>query len=284
MHALTEQVRSGPPLDVTAPPLLLKVDCLDAVVIPVRAHLAPVTALAAVFDRTSPAARGQRAGAAGDLRRPGRPGPRPGTGRRRPPGAGADLRPGADRPRPARRGHPAALRHRAAAPGRGLDGVVSARSRAGSTRRSPRSTTPSRRSAARSSSSRTSSSPRCGRRSATWCASTSPCSASPPRCAPRVRSTPPSPRRVADQLLPVLREAISNVARHALAERAEVDVQVSAHELVLTVSDDGSGLPDAPHGERPAQRATPRRRPGRLAGALPGAPRGTTLVWRVPLD
>jgi signal transduction histidine kinase len=89
---------------------------------------------------------------------------------------------------------------------------------------------------------------------------------------------------VAAQLLPVLREAVSNVARHAMAEQAEVDVQVSASELVLTVSDDGTGLPDDPtwSGLRNV-----RRRATDLGGTLelrPGSPRGTTLVWRVPLD
>jgi len=52
---------------------------------------------------------------------------------------------------------------------------------------------------------------------------------------------------------------------------------------VLTVSDDGSGLPDAPS-ESGLRNA--RRRAADLGGSLelsPGSPRGTTLVWRVPL-
>ncbi len=58
---------------------------------------------------------------------------------------------------------------------------------------------------------------------------------------------------------------------------------MTSQELVLTVSDDGSGLPDAPH-ESGLRNA--RRRAADLGGSLelsPGAPRGTTLVWRVPL-
>ena len=50
------------------------------------------------------------------------------------------------------------------------------------------------------------------------------------------------PAEVRDQLLPVLREAVSNVARHAHADHAQVEVHVSATELRLSVSDDGIGL------------------------------------------
>ena len=92
------------------------------------------------------------------------------------------------------------------------------------------------------------------------------------------------PAAVAAQLLPVLREAVSNVARHALAASAEVEVQVAPDELVLTVADDGSGLPVdvTESGLRNV-----RRRATDLRGTLevrPGSPRGTILVWRVPLD
>ena len=49
--------------------------------------------------------------------------------------------------------------------------------------------------------------------------------------------------KVRKNLLPVVREAVSNVDRHALADRAEVKVEVRDQDLVLTVSDDGSGIP-----------------------------------------
>lgn len=85
------------------------------------------------------------------------------------------------------------------------------------------------------------------------------------------------------QLVAVLREAISNVARHALADGAEVDVTVTADRLELRVADDGVGLSDeAPlSGLRNA-----RRRADDLGGTLEVSPvgeRGTVLVWRVPL-
>ena len=76
---------------------------------------------------------------------------------------------------------------------------------------------------------------------------------------------------------------MSNVARHALADRAEVELEVRDHDLVLTVSDDGSGVPPdrVESGLRNA-----RRRADELGGTLTLAanePRGTVFTWRVPL-
>ena len=92
------------------------------------------------------------------------------------------------------------------------------------------------------------------------------------------------PPALGAQLLAVLREAVSNVARHALADSAEIDVAVSADRLELRVADDGVGLPDevSESGLRNA-----RRRADDLGGTLSIAPvgaRGTVLVWRVPLS
>ena len=105
---------------------------------------------------------------------------------------------------------------------------------------------------------------------------------------PTVRTSGPIdtvvPSHVHDQVLAVLREAMSNVARHALAESAEVEALVSAHELVLRVSDDGIGMPADP---RESGLRNARRRAVDLGGdleVLPGSGRGTTLVWRIPLD
>ena len=91
------------------------------------------------------------------------------------------------------------------------------------------------------------------------------------------------PPALGAQLLAVLREAVSNVARHALADGAEVDVTVTGDRLELRVADDGVGLPAAisESGLRNA-----RRRAADLGGTLSVAPvgdRGTVLVWRVPL-
>ena len=104
---------------------------------------------------------------------------------------------------------------------------------------------------------------------------------------PTVRTSGPVdtavPAELGVQLLAVLREAISNVARHALADDAQVDVTVAGDRLELRVADDGVGLPDdvSESGLRNA-----RRRADDLGGSLEVArvgERGTVLTWRVPL-
>jgi signal transduction histidine kinase len=92
------------------------------------------------------------------------------------------------------------------------------------------------------------------------------------------------PAQVRAQLLPVLREAVSNVARHAHADQAKIEVRVSATELRLSVSDNGVGLAEdrSESGLRNV-----RRRAGQLGGWVEltsNATRGTTLVWRVPIS
>jgi signal transduction histidine kinase len=104
---------------------------------------------------------------------------------------------------------------------------------------------------------------------------------------PAVHTTGPVdvgvPPEIREQLLPVLREALSNVARHAAAHHGEIELTVDGHEVRLTVLDDGVGIPatTAESGLRNA-----RRRAATLGGSLeltPGQPRGTSFVWRVPL-
>ncbi|CUR56962.1 GAF domain protein [metagenome] len=92
------------------------------------------------------------------------------------------------------------------------------------------------------------------------------------------------PPALGSQLLAVLREAVSNVARHALADSAEVDVVVGSDLLELRVADDGVGLP-AEVSESGLRNA--RRRAADLGGTLEVAQvgeRGTVLIWRVPLQ
>lgn len=105
---------------------------------------------------------------------------------------------------------------------------------------------------------------------------------------PAVRTSGPLdtvvPPALAAQLLAVLREAVSNIARHALADSAEIDVVVGDDLLELRVVDDGVGLP-AEVSESGLRNA--RRRAADLGGTLEVGPvgdRGTLLVWRVPLS
>jgi signal transduction histidine kinase len=104
---------------------------------------------------------------------------------------------------------------------------------------------------------------------------------------PIVRTTGPVDtaitERVREQLLPVLREALSNMARHALADTAEVELSAGADEVRLVVLDDGVGVPD---GVRESGLRNARRRAAQLGGLMElgrRTPRGTELVWHVPL-
>lgn len=91
------------------------------------------------------------------------------------------------------------------------------------------------------------------------------------------------PRRVADDMVAVLAEALSNVARHAHADAAEISLVVASGRLTLTVTDDGVGIPQG--GRRSGLRNLAERAE-KLGGELVlGAPAGggTRLVWDVPL-
>jgi signal transduction histidine kinase len=88
---------------------------------------------------------------------------------------------------------------------------------------------------------------------------------------------------VAGELMAVLREALSNVARHARATRVDIEVLVD-EDLRLRVIDDGLGPPDetSPRGNGLNNIA---ERAARLGGAvqlLANRPTGTVLEFRVP--
>jgi signal transduction histidine kinase len=90
------------------------------------------------------------------------------------------------------------------------------------------------------------------------------------------------PEDVAEHLLAAVREALSNVARHARATRADVSI-LAGEDLVLTVADDGSGFKGT---GRRSGLANLGDRAARLGGALRiggAASGGTELDWRVPL-
>ena len=79
---------------------------------------------------------------------------------------------------------------------------------------------------------------------------------------------------LAEQALIVLREALSNMARHAGATRADVTVDVDSDGiLTVTVTDNGTGIPPDGQAQRAAQPRRPRRRTRRRAAAEPGRAR-----------
>ena len=89
---------------------------------------------------------------------------------------------------------------------------------------------------------------------------------------------------VAEHLVPTLREALSNAARHARPTRVDVELQVG-DEVVLRVVDDGVGL-DAGAGGAGNGLGNMRARAEQLLGtctvtAGPGGA-GTLVDWRVP--
>lgn len=92
------------------------------------------------------------------------------------------------------------------------------------------------------------------------------------------------PGDLGEQVLAVLREALSNAARHASASSATVELRVTAGEVVLCVTDDGRGLPAE---RRDSGLRNVRRRATERGGALrllPGEPQGTRLEWSAPLE
>jgi signal transduction histidine kinase len=98
-------------------------------------------------------------------------------------------------------------------------------------------------------------------------------------------ATVPSP--LGDDLVATLREALSNITRHARASHVDVEVSVSATSLVLRVSDDGIGFEvdsaawAGGHGLHNMS-----RRAERLGGSFniaAGPNGGTVLDWDAPL-
>lgn len=87
---------------------------------------------------------------------------------------------------------------------------------------------------------------------------------------------------IADQMIPALREALANVARHARAHNVRVSIE-AADEVTLTVIDDGAGVPDQVVGGRGTQNM--RERAESLGGTCTLGnldSGGARLEWRVP--
>ena len=96
----------------------------------------------------------------------------------------------------------------------------------------------------------------------------------------------PSPSEIVEHLLATLREALTNIGRHAQAARASVNLSVDSEVCRLQVLDNGLGIN---HGEGRAGGngiGNMRRRAEKLNGSFdietPDAG-GTLLIWQVPI-
>jgi len=85
----------------------------------------------------------------------------------------------------------------------------------------------------------------------------------------------------------IFKEALTNVSRHAEAQRVCVRIDVSADAVSLEVSDDGKGIdPGAMHNPKSLGLLGIRERAGRLGGSVcigPCKPRGTRVTAQIPL-
>ena len=89
---------------------------------------------------------------------------------------------------------------------------------------------------------------------------------------------------VGEDLLAVLREALSNIARHAHAHTTDIEITAGSDCLTLNVHDDGTGID--PTNQRRSGLANLRRRAEHHGGTFtltPHHPNGTELRWTVPL-
>ncbi|MEV1243422.1 GAF domain-containing protein [Nonomuraea sp. NPDC049750] len=91
------------------------------------------------------------------------------------------------------------------------------------------------------------------------------------------------PEPVAEHLLAVLREALSNLSRHSRAAKSDVSIEVDGNGLTLVVSDNGVGIGQG--GRRSGLRNIEERAAQLGGSAKLDVPRqgGTRLTWTVPV-
>ena len=89
-----------------------------------------------------------------------------------------------------------------------------------------------------------------------------------------------------EHLTATLREALSNVAKHAHASHVAVDVRVRQNDLMLIVVDDGVGIDDRRGSGNGLTNMAERAEQlgGRCAVTAGAGAAGTCLEWRVPID
>jgi signal transduction histidine kinase len=88
---------------------------------------------------------------------------------------------------------------------------------------------------------------------------------------------------VAAELLPALREALSNIARHAQATAAEIDVENVEGLVTLCVRDNGHGLSKTASGGNGLLNLAKRaEKLGGHCSVVTRAGGGCELEWQVP--
>ena len=90
---------------------------------------------------------------------------------------------------------------------------------------------------------------------------------------------------IRDHLISILREALSNVTKHAHATRVDIEVSIEAGSVCLRVQDNGVGIDDPGGGNglvNMRERAAALGGEFRIARAAAGS--GSQLEWRVPID
>jgi signal transduction histidine kinase len=86
-----------------------------------------------------------------------------------------------------------------------------------------------------------------------------------------------------EELLKTLREALSNVVRHANASSVEVLLRAASGTITLRVADNGVGLPkDARHGHGLDNMQTRAESLGGVCEVSARRGGGTIVTWRVP--
>jgi two-component system sensor histidine kinase DevS len=92
------------------------------------------------------------------------------------------------------------------------------------------------------------------------------------------------PAELHEHVLAVARESLTNVARHAEASAAAVEVTVRDGEVTVLVSDDGIGMPEQPSRQSGHTNLAERARLTRGSFWVAAHPDGgTTVEWRTPV-
>jgi signal transduction histidine kinase len=91
------------------------------------------------------------------------------------------------------------------------------------------------------------------------------------------------PTEIRADVLAVLREALSNVVRHAGANAVLVLVRVSGGDVTVRVADNGGGIPEDATRSGLSNLAARAERLGGTCTVGPNEPKGTVVEWSAPL-